>query len=135
LLTISLDVVVYPEEDTDAGLGIDNEDDANTEEDTNTEGNTGTEEGAIEPTGVAVNQTYSVQLLENIKILAVGEVLNKGDLDNSGGYSTVTLSVTPEQAAQLNLAVNTGRIRLILRSPLDSETIEVENIGVDDLLE
>ena len=128
LLTISIDSVVYPEEDAASQEDANTVDGTGTAEDTNTDVTT-------EPAGVTVNQTYSVQLLQNIKVLAVGEIINKSELDGGAGYSTVTLSVTPEQAVQLNLAVNTGRIRLILRSPLDSETTEIENAVVDDLLE
>ena len=85
---------------------------------------------------LVVWETYSAELLQNIKILAVGKQLGiLGPEEEENNYSTATLSVTPEQAIKLNLAIASGEVRLILRSPLNSEIIELDIMTVDDLVE
>lgn len=80
-------------------------------------------------------RTYSTELMQNIKLLAVGQDLNERDLSSDNTtYRTVTVSVSPEQAVKLNLAANSGKIRLTLRSPMESKTIKTENIYVEELI-
>ncbi len=90
---------------------------------------------AEETESSVVSRTYSTELFQNIKILAVGKRLDTKLPDEETEYSTVTLSVTPEQAVKLNLAVASGEIRLILRSPLSSEITDCDILTVEDLLE
>jgi len=92
------------------------------------------EQTTIVEENIIIRETYSAELLQNIKILAVGLQLNQNVPEEETGYKTVTLSVTPEQAVRLNLAIATGQVRLILRSPLNDEIIEMEIITVDDLI-
>ena len=61
-------------------------------------------------------------LAQNITILAVGSVMDKA---GTAEYTTVTLEVTPEDALNLNAGGWWGGLRLLLRSPLDDEIIEV----------
>lgn len=83
---------------------------------------------------VVIRETYSLELMQNIKVLAVGDTLEEHGAQEDVAYTTVTLSVTPEQAVKLNLAEASGEIRLILRSPLNTEISETNLMTVDDLL-
>jgi pilus assembly protein CpaB len=65
-------------------------------------------------------------VLEDLLILAVGQesMLDPvGQPEELRAYTSVTLEVTPEEAATLALAETLGRLRLVLRSVLDDRTI------------
>lgn len=64
-------------------------------------------------------------LAQNITILAVGTAMGK---DGAAEYTTVTLEVTPEDALNINVVAWWGDLRLLLRSPLDDEIIEIETV-------
>ncbi|MBP7567025.1 MAG: Flp pilus assembly protein CpaB [Burkholderiaceae bacterium] len=64
--------------------------------------------------------------LQRVKVLATGLRTRdglagtpRGGID-TGAYSTVTVEATPQEAAAIALAQNTGRIRTTLRSPQDT---------------
>ena len=67
-------------------------------------------------------------LLQNITVLAVDQVMTKDGAAQGKSYKTVTLDVTPSQAVQLSYYVATGTIRMILRSPLDQNQVNVPNV-------
>ena len=68
--------------------------------------------------------TFSLMILENIKVLAVGESMKTEGIDiKVAPPETITLSVTPEQALKLNLAVTKGNIRLVLRPANDDSQL------------
>jgi pilus assembly protein CpaB len=78
---------------------------------------------------------YSKILLQNIKVLATGQTIVPGsDVNEPKTVDTVTLSVTPEQAVELNLAASEGKIRLVLRSPIDTDTTDTDDVIVDDIV-
>ncbi|MBR0600010.1 Flp pilus assembly protein CpaB [Sinanaerobacter chloroacetimidivorans] len=80
--------------------------------------------------------SYSNLLAENIKILAVDNVLSAQGKANGEGsaYVTITLEVTPKQAMEISLAVYKGQLRAVLRSPLDEETTGLPNITLDNIM-
>jgi Flp pilus assembly protein CpaB len=49
--------------------------------------------------------------------------------DGSSEYTTVTLEATPQDALNINAVAWWGNIRLLLRSPLDNEIIEIETVN------
>ena len=65
-------------------------------------------------------------LAQNITILAVGSVMDK---DCATEYTSVTLEVTVQDALNINAVAWWGNIRLLLRSPLDNEIIEIETVN------
>lgn len=73
----------------------------------------------------------SLTLLQDRKVLAVGSSTEGND--SVGGYDTVTLEVTPDEALKLNLAANSGKLRLVLRYPLDSAPASANPKTEDDL--
>jgi len=74
-------------------------------------------------------------LLQNIEVLAVGQRLeapreNKVDTKE---MRSVTLAVTPDQAAKLSLAQTKGTMHLSLRSDVDENTAQVNTITLKEL--
>ena len=76
----------------------------------------------------------TTMLLQNVQILAVDTNLRKGAADVDG-YATVTLHVTPQQALDVAFTENYWNLRLILRSSIDEEIVEVEDVILDTLVE
>ena len=79
------------------------------------------------------NENVADYLMQNITVLAVGNTLNKGSAAPEG-YATVTLSVTPEQALDLSFVEHYLALRLILRSSVDEEVVEVGEIVLDSII-
>lgn len=86
--------------------------------------------------GTALTTTYSKLLLQNIRVLATGQTIIPGsDTADPKTYDTVTLSVTPDEAVRLNLAASEGKVRLVLRSPIDTDEPAVQQVEVKDLVD
>ena len=73
-----------------------------------------------------VNLPTTQMLAQNIAILAVGSVMDK---TGTTEYTSVTLEVTPEDAMNINAVTWWGDLRLLLRSPLDEETIQIAPVN------
>ena len=67
--------------------------------------------------------------IQNILGLAVDDIINKEKPEE--GYSTVTLMVTPDDAELISYAEFNAGLRLILRSPMDTEIVDTEEINYD----
>lgn len=78
---------------------------------------TTTSSGAHDPTGGGATTT----LLQNIQVLAVAQRLDAPDTNkvDPKEMNNVTLLVTPDQAAKLDLGMNKGILHLALRNPED----------------
>lgn len=70
-------------------------------------------------------------LLQKIKVLAVDRVMQKTGAEK---YTTLTLEVTADQAVLLSFSENTGVLRAILRSPLDTENNNVKDVTIYDII-
>jgi pilus assembly protein CpaB len=70
-------------------------------------------------------------LLENVGILAVDQRTTESKLDNN--LRTVTLLVTPDDAAKVALAQTSGTLHLTLRSPKDSKSSNPKLATFNDL--
>lgn len=79
--------------------------------------------------------TVTVTLLQRVEIMAVDQELDPGPDPSSRTtqLKSVTLLVTPEQAARLSLAQNGGTLELSLRNPADSEAASTAPVTVTDL--
>jgi pilus assembly protein CpaB len=75
--------------------------------------------GAGDPTGGGATTT----LLQNVEVLAVAQLLDAPEENkvDPKEVSSVTLLVTPDQAAKLDLGMNKGLLHLALRNPNDDE--------------
>lgn len=92
---------------------------------------TAADQGPNDPTGGGSTTT----LLQNREILAVDQkIYVTGDHKvESRELRSVTLLVTPEQAAKLDLAQNKGMLHLSLRNPKDDKTVSPPPAIMSDL--
>jgi pilus assembly protein CpaB len=79
--------------------------------------------------------TVTVTLLQSVEIMAVDQSLDAENMPPSRTkqLKSVTLLVTPEQAAKLSLAQNGGTLELSLRNPADHQPATTVPITVADL--
>ena len=91
-----------------------------------------------QPDGEEKTIDYTTMIAENIKVLAVDDVISQeGKSKNSEtgtSYTSVTLQVTVHQAMELNMSEYKGQLRLILRSPLDEDIVKPPTIKFDDII-
>jgi len=73
------------------------------------------------PKGSASDETISKIVLQNIKVLASGQNIDKpkNDREVERSIRAVTLQVTPEQAEKLALASSEGKLQLVMRNSVD----------------
>ncbi len=76
------------------------------------------------PGGDQTMGTLSKTLLQNIEVLSAGQDYKKDTEGKPIAVQVVNLLVTPEQAEQLSLAAAQTSIQLVLRNPLDRDTVK-----------
>jgi len=72
-------------------------------------------------------------LLQNVTVLALGQVLESNDPKPPGNLSTATLLVTPEQTEMLALAASEGSLQLALRNFADNDQLSSQGKATEDL--
>lgn len=78
---------------------------------------------------------YAFLLLQDLQVLASGKVLeDKGDAKGPQEYTTITLAVTPAESLSLVMTSQKGTIRLMLRSPIDGEIVQIKPIKPENLI-
>jgi pilus assembly protein CpaB len=77
--------------------------------------------------------TVSKTLLQNMEVLSAGQDMQKDAEGKPVSVPVVNLLVTPEQAETLSLASNEMRIQLVLRNPLDTQTVKTPGTAVSNL--
>jgi pilus assembly protein CpaB len=89
-------------------------------------------------TSQAGNDSVTIPLLYDVPVAATGvrTVTNSSQLadDRAGNYTTVTVTVTPEDAARITLAQEVGKITVTLRQHEDNDPTRVERITKRSLL-
>jgi len=87
------------------------------------------------------NGQQVLPLIEQVKIVATGQNLRPaeggapvGQPGREVGYTTITVEVTPVEAARLALAQQSGRIRAVLRNPEDEEDGEIGRVDTNTLM-
>ncbi|HEU4654721.1 MAG TPA: Flp pilus assembly protein CpaB [Steroidobacteraceae bacterium] len=85
------------------------------------------------------NETVTLPLLTNVPIIATGvrTATNESlirDKRDVGSYRTVTVSVTPQDAAKITLAQDAGKITITLRQPQDDQPIRLARMTKSILL-
>jgi pilus assembly protein CpaB len=89
----------------------------------------------IEPNGNSSGNPVSKIVLQNVKVLASGQNLDKPkDQRESDTVKVVTLQVTPEQAEKLALASSEGKLRLMLRNMVDQDDEQTPGADKKSLL-
>jgi len=77
---------------------------------------------------------FTKVILQDVKVLAIDQELEKVDSGSAEVVSVVTLEVTPEEAQGLAYAANEGALQLALRNPRDSELVETRSTNAADLI-
>ncbi|HYL34542.1 MAG TPA: Flp pilus assembly protein CpaB [Bryobacteraceae bacterium] len=77
--------------------------------------------------------TQTKTLLQNIEVLSAGQNIQKDAEGKPVSVPVVNLLLTPEQAEIISLASNETRIQLILRNPLDNDTVKTPGTAVANL--
>jgi pilus assembly protein CpaB len=85
------------------------------------------------------NENVTLPLLLNVPVIATGirTLANAAWLDDkrqSGHYNTITVSVTPQNAAKITLAQDAGKITITLRQPADDRPMQIARITKHTLL-
>ncbi len=74
-------------------------------------------------------------LLTNVAVLATGQVTRKRDgSDKSRTYTTITLSVSPEDAERVVVAKSSGKLTAVQRNPDDDKPNAIAAMNMDDLM-
>lgn len=84
-----------------------------------------------------INETVTRTILQDIKIFAVNDVLGMENSDDDGKSivaKTISLLVTPKQAAKVTLATQLGKLQLVMRSPEDDEQVFDVSATPEELL-
>ncbi len=77
---------------------------------------------------------YSKIILQDVRVLAVDQRMEKANDGEPEVVSAVTLEVDPKQAERLIYSAHEGRLQLALRNPGDRETVETRSVSVVDLI-
>lgn len=85
-------------------------------------------------------KSVTLPLLKNVTILATGGIVDdEGRISEDGDYQTITITVSPLNAAKITHARNVGNVTVVLRSGKEGDKIIARNelssrITVNDLL-
>jgi pilus assembly protein CpaB len=89
----------------------------------------------IDPEGITRQDPISKIVLQNIKVLASGQNIDKPkDEREATSVKAVTLQVTPEQAEKLALASSEGKLQLVMRSQIDQGDEPTKGVRKRNLL-
>ena len=88
------------------------------------------------PKGTAGEEMISKIVLQNIKVLASGQNIDKpkNDREVERSVRAVTLQVTPEQAEKLALASSEGKLQLVMRNSVDQADEQTSGANKKTLL-
>ena len=78
---------------------------------------------------------YTKTVLENIRVLATGTLVDNKDSTKPAPVDVFTVEVTPEEAERLSLAAVQGKLHFALRNVTDKNTVLTLGSTVPDLLE
>ncbi|HTB97237.1 MAG TPA: Flp pilus assembly protein CpaB [Terracidiphilus sp.] len=88
----------------------------------------------VPPGQQGVNQqTETRTILQNIEVLSAGTDIQKDAEGKPQQVQVVNLLVTPEEAQVLSLASSQMHIQLVLRNPLDTKVVPVEETAMANL--
>ncbi len=79
-------------------------------------------------------ETVTQVILQNMLVLAAGQIVQQDAQGKPITVSVLTLMVTPEEGELLVLAANEGRIQLALRNTLDDADVRTAGINTRGLL-
>ncbi|HEX6717283.1 MAG TPA: Flp pilus assembly protein CpaB [Pyrinomonadaceae bacterium] len=88
------------------------------------------------PKGIGNEETISKIVLQNIKVLANGQSIDKpkNDREVERSVRAVTLLLTPEQTEKLALASSEGKLQLVMRNSVDQADEQTQGANKRTLL-
>jgi len=95
------------------------------------------------PNGAVASQPAVIPLFQNILILAVGQELGsqvKGESrykkeEGKEASPLITLALTPQESNLIAFVQEQGKVRLVARSPADSQVQPFQPVGWDALMQ
>jgi len=78
--------------------------------------------------------TVTRTILQNIEVLSAGQNIERDMQGKAAAVQVVNLLVAPDQAEALSLAGAQTKIQLVLRNPLDTQTVKTAGISTSQLL-
>ncbi|MFA6217543.1 MAG: Flp pilus assembly protein CpaB [Candidatus Omnitrophota bacterium] len=95
------------------------------------------------PNGTVASQPAVIPLFQNIQVLAVGQELTsktKGESrykkeETKEASPLITLALTPQESNLIAFVQEQGKIRLVVRSPADSQVQPFQPVGWDALMQ
>jgi pilus assembly protein CpaB len=86
-----------------------------------------------------ISETTTRTVLQDIKVFAINNLVSVESKEQDGGKSapvtTISLLVTPPQAAKLTLASEMGKIKLVMRSPEDDQQTNTGHATPEELFD
>jgi pilus assembly protein CpaB len=73
-------------------------------------------------------------ILQNVKVLASGQKIEKDAEGKPQTVTVITLLVTPEESEKLTLASTEGKIQMALRNAMDMDSVSTEGIQAAELV-
>lgn len=87
------------------------------------------------PSGSGSVPETTFPLMSNVEVLATGQVTRKRDANSQARvYTTITLSVTPQDAERIVVAKNSGKLTAVLRNPDDDRPNPSAALNIDDVM-
>lgn len=88
----------------------------------------------LNPTEASAERTAKL-FMENMKILAMGAQVQRGDDGRPIQTTVATLEVTPEEAERLAIGASQGQIQLVLRGYGDPDSVDTRGARARDLVD
>jgi pilus assembly protein CpaB len=85
-------------------------------------------------TPLGAEESISKIVLQNIPVLATGQIVEQTPEGQPVVVPTVTLDVTPENAENLAVASTQGRLQLVLRSANDTQLAETQGASITKIM-
>ncbi|MFN2432476.1 MAG: Flp pilus assembly protein CpaB [Gemmatimonadota bacterium] len=73
-------------------------------------------------------------ILQNVKVLASGQKIEKDEEGKPQTVTVITLLVTPEESEKLTLAATEGQIQMALRNAMDLDSVSTTGIETAELV-
>jgi pilus assembly protein CpaB len=77
--------------------------------------------------------SFARVILQDVRVLALDQTLEKGDSGEPKSGNVVTLEVSPEEAQKLTFAAHEGQLQLALRNPTDEKVVGTAAVNARSL--
>ncbi|MCG8469896.1 MAG: Flp pilus assembly protein CpaB [Gemmatimonadetes bacterium] len=84
--------------------------------------------------GAQIDDPTTDIIVQDVEIARIGQTQEMNDQNESIMVTNATLFVDPDGAQRVTLAETKGQIRLVLRNPLDRDTVDIASIRARELI-